>query len=200
MRSHIAAPLLASTAVLVACGDASRRDAGRDTAQPGAASLPPATGGDSPAADTAAGKVTVRMYDAAGRDLGTLTLSEAGPTITVAGRLSGLPPGEHAIHLHTAGRCDRPKFEAAGNHWNPTNSQHGTDNPKGPHLGDLPNFTVGQNRSGAIDATTPGGTLRGENALLDSDGAAVVVHAKPDDYKSQPSGNSGDRIACGVVR
>ena len=200
MRSHIAAVLLASSAVLLACGDASRRDAGRDTAQPGAARLPPAKGGDSPAADTSAGKVTVRMYDAAGRDLGTLTLTEAGPTITVAGRLSGLPPGEHAIHLHTAGRCDRPKFEAAGNHWNPTNSQHGTDNPKGPHLGDLPNFTVGQNRSGAIDATTPGGTLRGENALLDSDGAAVVVHAKPDDYKSQPSGNSGDRIACGVVR
>jgi superoxide dismutase, Cu-Zn family len=187
MRSHIAATLLASTAVLLACGDAGRRDAGRDTAQPGAAP-------DSPAAGAAASKVTVQMFDAVGKDLGTLTLSEAGPTITVTGRLSGL-----AIHLHTAGRCDRPKFESAGDHWNPTNSQHGTDNPKGPHLGDLPNFTVGQNRSATIEATTPGGTLRGENALLDSDGAAVVVHAKRDDYKSQPAGDSGDRIACGMV-
>jgi Cu-Zn family superoxide dismutase len=192
MPSPLAASLLASTATLLACGDAGRRDAGRDTVQPGTAQ-------DSPAAGAAASGVTVQMFDAVGKDLGTLTLTEAGPTITVVGRISGLPPGEHAIHLHTAGRCDRPKFEAAGDHWNPTKRQHGTDNPKGPHLGDLPNLTVGQDRSATIEATTPGGTLRGENALLDSDGAAVVVHAKRDDYKSQPAGNSGDRIACGVV-
>jgi Cu-Zn family superoxide dismutase len=192
MQSHMAASLLASTAMLLACGDAGRRDVAGDTVQPGTAL-------DSPATGAVAGKVTVQMRDAAGKDLGTLTLSEAGPTITIAGRLSGLPPGEHAIHLHTAGRCDPPKFESAGDHWNPTNRQHGTDNPKGPHLGDLPNITVARDRSATIDATTPGGTLRGENALLDSDGAAVVVHAKRDDYKSQPSGNSGDKIACGVV-
>ena len=192
MRSHIAVTLLAWTALLTACGDAGRRDVGRDTLQPG-------TSPDSPATGTATNNVTVQMRDAVGRDLGALTLSEAGPTITITGRISGLPPGEHAIHLHTAGRCDRPKFEAAGDHWNPTKRQHGTDNPNGPHLGDLPNFTIGENRSATIDLTTPGGTLRGENALLDSDGAAIVVHAKPDDYKSQPSGNSGERIACGVV-
>jgi Cu-Zn family superoxide dismutase len=139
------------------------------------------------------------MRDAAGKDLGTLTLTEGNPTITVAGRLSGLPPGEHAIHLHTVGRCEPPKFESAGDHWNPTNRQHGTDSPRGPHLGDLPNFTVSRDRSALIEAPTPGGTLRGDTALLDSDGAAVVVHARRDDYKTQPAGNSGDRIACGVV-
>jgi superoxide dismutase, Cu-Zn family len=169
MHSYTAAILLGSSLALLSCREAARRDS-----------------------------VTVTMHDAAGKDLGTLTLT-GDSTITAAGRLSGLPPGEHAIHLHTTGRCDPPSFESAGDHWNPTNRQHGTQNPEGPHLGDLPNFTVSQDGSATIQATTPGGTLRGTNALLDSDGAAVVVHAKRDDYKTQPSGDSGDRIACGVV-
>jgi Cu-Zn family superoxide dismutase len=139
------------------------------------------------------------MRDRDGKDLGTLTLTDAGKGISVAGRVTGLPPGEHGIHLHTVGRCDPPGFDSAGDHWNPTNRKHGTGSAGGPHLGDLPNLTVGQDRSVAVQSTTPGGTLRGENALLDNDGAAVVVHAKRDDYKSQPSGDSGDRVACGVV-
>jgi superoxide dismutase, Cu-Zn family len=188
MQSQIAVTLLAGV-VLAACGDAGRRDAGRDADRPGTAQ-------DSP---PAASKVTVPMRDRAGKDLGTLTLTEGAPTITVTGRLAGLPPGEHAIHLHAVGRCDPPSFESAGDHWNPTNQQHGTDNPKGPHLGDLPNVTVARDRSAMVQAMTPGGTLRGASPLLDSDGAAVVVHAKRDDYKSQPAGDSGDRIACGVV-
>jgi Cu-Zn family superoxide dismutase len=97
------------------------------------------------------------------------------------------------------GQCDAPKFEAAGDHWNPTNAAHGTKNPKGPHLGDLPNLTVGRDSSVTVQATSARGSLRGQNPLLDSDGASVVVHAKADDYRSQPSGNSGDKIACGVV-
>jgi superoxide dismutase, Cu-Zn family len=169
MHSYTTAILLAWGVALVSCRNAARRDT-----------------------------VTVPMRDAAGKDLGTLTLTE-GRTIGVAGQLSGLPPGEHGIHVHTTGRCDPPKFESAGDHWNPTNRQHGIQSPQGPHLGDIPNITVEQNGSANIDAVTPGGTLRGTNALLDSDGAAVVVHAKPDDYTSQPAGNSGDRIACGVV-
>lgn len=192
MRKRCATVLLVGT--LAACGDAGRRDAAPTVDTAGVATQ------DTASAATAAGKATAAMRDSAGKDLGTLTLSDSGRSIAVSGRLTGLPRGEHAIHLHTAGQCDAPKFEGAGDHWNPTNKQHGRNSPGGPHLGDLPNLTVAQNGSVSVQATTPGGTLRGANAALDSDGAAVVVHAKRDDYKTQPSGDSGDRIACGVVK
>ena len=158
-----------------------------------------ATMQDSPSTTPPGGTATAAVKDASGKDLGTVTLSDSSGRIIASGQLSGLPRGEHAIHFHTVGKCVPPKFEAAGDHWNPTGRDHGTQNPNGPHLGDLPNLSVGQNSSGRVEVASPGGTLRGANPLLDSDGAAVVVHAKPDDYKSQPSGNSGDRIACGAV-
>ncbi len=178
--------------LLLACGDGSRRSADTDTDPPG---IPQ----DTPAGTTAAGEVTATVRNAAGNDLGALTLTENGGGIALAGRLSGLPPGEHGIHFHMTGRCEPPKFESAGKHWNPTNAAHGTKDPKGPHWGDLPNITVAEDSSVMVLGKTRGGTLRGQNALLDADGAAVVVHAKPDDHRTQPSGNSGDRIACGVV-
>jgi Cu-Zn family superoxide dismutase len=177
---------------LSACGDTNRRDT--TIAGDSLRAAP-----DSAATDTAGGNPTAALRDSAGKELGTLTLTEAGQGITVSGQITGLPSGAHAIHLHTVGRCDAPGFESAGDHWNPTKRQHGKNSPQGPHLGDLPNLTAAGNRPVSVQATTPGGTLHGTNALLDSDGATVVVHAKPDDYKSQPSGNSGDRIACGVV-
>lgn len=136
-----------------------------------------------------AAKATLR--DASGSELGTLTLTETDSGIQVTGTLRGLPDGEHAIHLHTVGRCE-PSFEAAGGHWNPTGQEHGR------HFGDLRNIVV-QDGDADVNGTTPGGSLRGDPALLDDDGGAVIVHAGPDDYRSQPSGNSGDRIACGVV-
>ncbi len=142
--------------------------------------------------------VDVALRDAQGRDLGSVTLVESGQGIRVSGHLRGLPPGEHAIHLHATGRCE-PPFESAGPHWNPTTQQHGTQNPQGPHLGDMPNLTVGADSTATVQQVTPGGTLRGQNALLDADGAAVVVHAGPDDDRTDPSGNSGARIACGVA-
>jgi Cu-Zn family superoxide dismutase len=175
----------------LACGD-SRRDP--DDAGAGARAAQQVT--DS---TTAATRVSAPMRSAQGKDLGVLTLTQSSQGIHLAGRLTGLPPGEHGIHLHTSGRCEAPKFESAGGHWNPTDRQHGTGSAQGPHLGDLPNITVGRDSSVAVNATTPGGTFRNQNALLDSDGAAIVIHAKADDYKSQPSGASGDRIACGVV-
>lgn len=195
---------LALAAILAACGGEGGEAGG--AADTTAAAAPSAMPMDSGAmsADTGTGgmaggaPVTVAMRDAQGRDLGSVTLAESAQGITLTGSLRGLPPGEHGIHMHTAGRCE-PPFESAGPHWNPTGKQHGTQNPQGPHLGDMPNLTVGADSSAAVQATTAGGTLRGQNALLDADGAAVVVHAGPDDYRTDPSGQSGDRIACGTA-
>jgi superoxide dismutase, Cu-Zn family len=191
MKTLIAATVLAGSAALASCNGNARRDTG-------------GAGDTAATRDTAAGansqKVTAQMRDASGKDLGTLMLVEGSGGITAGGRLTGLPPGEHGIHLHTTGKCEGPKFTSAGNHWNPTNRKHGTRNPQGPHLGDMPNITAAADSSASVQVTTPGGTLFGDNSLGDSDGAAMVVHAKPDDYRTDPSGNSGDRIACGVVQ
>jgi superoxide dismutase, Cu-Zn family len=149
--------------------------------------------------EASAAKVSVAMKDSTGKDLGTLELSDTQGGIMIMGSLKGLPAGEHAIHLHTTGSCT-PTFAAAGGHWNPTNKEHGKDNPKGPHLGDSPNITVGADGTFNGMVNTPGGTLKAADALLDADGAAVVIHAKADDYKSQPAGAAGDRIACGVAK
>ena len=153
--------------------------------------------GDSAMAPGAEG-VTVALRDSAGRELGTLTLRDDTGGVAVSGRLRDLPQGSHAIHLHETGRCE-PPFESAGGHWNPTNRQHGAENPQGPHFGDLPNLTVDADGSVAVQATTPGGTLRGANALFDADSAAIVIHAQPDDNRTDPAGGAGNRIACGVV-
>jgi superoxide dismutase, Cu-Zn family len=139
------------------------------------------------------------MRDSAGRELGVLTLTTTPGGVTIEGRLTGVAPGEHGIHVHTVGRCD-PPFESAGGHWNPTNRHHGEQNPAGgPHVGDLLNVTVPANGIVEISQTTHGGSLHGDVRLMDADGAAVVLHGGADDYRSDPSGNSGPRIACGVV-
>jgi len=182
--------VLACASLLAACG-------GGDTAADTAAALD-TTATPAPASDAAAGGVAATRRGSAGRELGSVTLTETAEGIAIAGALRGLPPGEHGFHLHTVGQCT-PTFEAAGGHWNPTTKQHGSENAQGPHLGDMPNVTVGADSSVTIQATTPGGTLRGTNGLLDADGAAVMMHATADDYRTDPSGASGARIACGVV-
>lgn len=127
--------------------------------------------------------VTITVRDAAGRELGRLTPTDTTGGIAVSGRLVGLAPGEHGLHLHTTGRCDPPGFESAGDDWNPTNRQHGTQNPQGPHFGDLPNVLSGPDSVAAIQGvTTAGGSLRSApDMLLDPDGAALVVHSARDD-------------------
>ena len=145
-------------------------------------------------------EVTTQLLGANGELRGTATLSQRPEGTLVRARIEGLPAGTYAIHLHGVGKCEGPKFTTAGGHFNPTMKMHGRDNPMGPHLGDLPNVVVGPGGTGTVDFTVAGMMLVGGTApLLDADGAAVVLHARPDDYKTDPSGASGDRIACGVL-
>lgn len=130
---------------------------------------------------------------------GTVTASEAADGLRISYAATGLPPGEHGVHIHMTGKCDGPKFETAGGHWNPTGKMHGSMNPMGPHAGDLPNLEIAADGTGTVAFTVPGATLSGAGeALMDTDGAAFVVHAGQDDLKSDPAGNSGGRVACGV--
>lgn len=145
-------------------------------------------------------RASIVVRSTTGRDLGTLMVTEVAQTLSFSGTLRGLPPGVHGVHVHLTGRCDAPAFSSAGDHWNPTSKQHGTENAQGPHLGDMSNITVGADSSVSVLVVTRGGTLRGAtNGLMDGDGASFVVHASADDYRSDPAGNSGDRIACGVI-
>jgi Cu-Zn family superoxide dismutase len=143
---------------------------------------------------------TAAIADASGRTVARATVRQAGTALAVHVEAAGLARGTYGVHLHAIGRCEGPAFTSAGPHWNPTGRQHGRDNPAGAHLGDLPNLLVDSAGRGTIDYRVEGGALSGEpGGLRDSDGAAVVVHAQADDYRTDPSGNSGARIACGVL-
>jgi superoxide dismutase, Cu-Zn family len=120
--------------------------------------------------------------------------------IEVRVQAAGLPAGHYGVHLHAAGRCEGPAFESAGPHWNPTARQHGKLSAQGPHLGDLDNLDVDETGAGRLEFRVANGPISGADGLLDADGAAVVIHANPDDYRTDPSGNSGARIACGVLQ
>jgi Cu-Zn family superoxide dismutase len=141
------------------------------------------------------------LLDAAGKSLGKAVLMQHGDAIMVQVKAAGLTPGVHAVHIHTTGTCTAPDFTSAGGHWNPAKHQHGRDNPAGAHMGDMPNMTVAADGTGMLTTTVAGAMLSGgENPLLDADGAAIVIHAGADDYKTDPTGNAGGRVACGVVK
>lgn len=140
------------------------------------------------------------LSQANGSPAGTVIVTAAGDKVRIAIAVVGLPQGPHGMHLHTVGKCEAPGFTSAGPHLNPHSAQHGTANPAGSHLGDLPNITASSLGAGAISATLPGTRADLEAALFDADGTAVVVHADADDYRTDPSGNSGMRIACGVLK
>ena len=145
-------------------------------------------------------KATATLKNAQGVEVGTATITPAsgGSAVQITGSFSKLPPGAHAIHIHTVGKCDAPDFASAGGHFNPTSKQHGKDNPNGAHVGDLPNFDVAADGTGKVSVTVPGATL-GDTSLFHAGGTALVIHANADDYKTDPTGNAGPRLACGVI-
>ena len=141
------------------------------------------------------------MYDTNEKLVGEIIFKETTKGVELTAILNSLPPGDHGIHLHEFGKCEPPKFESAGAHFNPTDKKHGVENPSGPHVGDLPNITADESGEVHLNFITADFTLKkGEkNSLFDEDGTSVVIHEKADDYKTDPAGNSGARIVCGVV-
>lgn len=155
--------------------------------------------GDPPAGDPAGNAAIV---DSKGETVGIARLAQGPNGVILSVVVSNLPPGKHGIHIHAVGKCDPPGFETAGGHFDPFGKEHGLKNPEGPHAGDLPNLEVGPDGKGRLEATVGGLTLAkgGLESLFGPSGTAVVIHAGPDDEASDPAGNSGARIACGVVK
>jgi superoxide dismutase, Cu-Zn family len=141
------------------------------------------------------------LKTAQGQKVGEAKLKEAPGGVLIEVSLTGVPPGAHAFHIHDAGKCEPPKFETAGEHFNPATKKHGLLEAAGPHAGDLPNVFVPESGALKFEVLAPGVTLkpRETRSLLDANGAALVLHAKGDDYKTDPTGGAGDRLACGVV-
>jgi superoxide dismutase, Cu-Zn family len=136
-----------------------------------------------------------------GEKVGTAKLTQAKGGVRIVASFTGLPAGTHALHIHTAGKCDAPDFTTAGGHFNPTMKQHGKDNPMGAHAGDLPNFVVDAKGKGKATVMATGVTLADvDNSLFHTGGTALMVHAAADDYKTDPTGNAGGRIACGIIQ
>ncbi len=136
--------------------------------------------------------MTAELRDGAGAPHGTVKIDDGRMIVSGV----GMAAGAHGLHIHEFGRCEGPDFKTAGGHWNPDMKQHGRDNPMGSHRGDFPNLLIGADGTGSISVVLPGGG----DGLIDADGASVIVHAGPDDFKTDPSGNSGARLACAVLK
>lgn len=146
--------------------------------------------------------LVVPLSTSSGQDAGTATFHESHGKLDIALKLKNLPPGQHAVHIHEHAMCQAPDFKTAGGHFNPDMKQHGTENPQGHHNGDLPqNVTIGPDGMGkasfkvaylSLDPAAP-------DSIVSNGGTAIMVHAAPDDMKTDPTGNAGARIACGVI-
>ena len=139
------------------------------------------------------------LKDKDGKELGQVALTRTPSGVLLNITLTGVAPGEHAFHVHTVGKCEAPDFKSAGAHFNPDEAKHGVMSPEGPHSGDMPNLHVPESGKLQVEILNTLVTLNEDSALLDDDGSALIVHAGADDYKTDPAGNAGDRIVCGVV-
>lgn len=146
-------------------------------------------------------KAKADIVDAQGQKIGVATFKEARHGVKLHLKVSGLTPGEHGFHIHAVGKCEGPGFQTAGGHFNPYGRQHGLQNPQGAHVGDLPNLEVNRRGKGKVTTILVGVTLEEgpAHSLFGPEGTAIVIHASPDDYVTDPTGNSGPRVACGVI-
>ena len=145
--------------------------------------------------------VQVSLINVEGKEVGQATLTEHAKGVHILLKAEGLTPGVKAIHFHDKASCEKPTFESAGTHFNPTGKEHGFENPKGYHLGDLPNIEIEEDGTVELETVSPAVVLAEgkSNSLLDADGSAIIIHENADDYKTDPSGNSGGRIVCGEI-
>lgn len=194
----------ASTPAATATSSATASPTSPSTPTASATTAPPSVIATAPPGTGGAGVVTITgtLIDGTGKSLGPVQLTQtANGTVNILVQASGLPAGTHGIHIHSVGKCEGPSFTSAGAHFNPAAKQHGLENPAGHHSGDLPNLVVAANGTAIYTASTKDITLQGTggSSIFDGDGASLVIHANPDDLKTDPTGNSGDRIACAII-
>ena len=149
--------------------------------------------------NTAEDVASATIQNRSGQAVGEARFYSLAGEVTVAMSFTGLAPGSHGVHLHTTGNCSAADFTSAGGHLNPGGAQHGTENPQGAHLGDLPNVQIASDGSGSVSAILRGTRESVLASLFDADGTAVVVHESADDYRTDPAGDAGSRVACGLV-
>ncbi|GKV68182.1 superoxide dismutase [Sporosarcina sp. NCCP-2716] len=198
-KTMILCPVIALILLLGACGS-DTTDGNSDKTGGGADQAESAGNGES--VETKPFSVLVDLKDREGKTTGTAELSETDQGVSVFVKVDSLTPGKHGIHFHEKGVCEGPGFESAGGHFNPAGKEHGLEMPGGPHAGDLPNLEVESDGTAEDRFTSHSVTLETgkTNSLLRDGGTALVIHAGEDDGESQPSGDSGDRIACGIIK